>query len=174
MNETDIGNYRITVDRGSLTITHHENSDATIDLNAREVEVLVEWIAEHGGDSEDRRLAFRLPIQDSSQLKTVIHLNDSDVVVNARSISLSGIYVELPPEFAGEMQTEMQVEVSLKLDSSTVRLSAVVRRCDLRSCGLFFPSNLKSGEPVPPANYLGMVMELQRRWLADCLHLSDE
>jgi hypothetical protein len=166
MAATNIGDLRVTFERGVLTITPHGRSESAITLDEDGVEKLIDLVCGHDESESNQRQAFRVSLWDSSGLTTTVRHGECEIEATPKSISLSGVFVELPDPPGIELPVGAQVEVTLELDTDHETLEAIVRRRHDSGCGLFFPASMKDEELDPPATLARIVMTLQRRWLA--------
>ena len=166
MPETSIDDFRVTFERGVLTITPHDRPDSAVTLNEDGVEKLINLVCGHDESESNRRQTFRVSLWDSSGLTTTVRFGERDIEVIPTSVSLSGVFVELPDPLETELYVGREVEVTLDLDTENETLEAIVRRRRGSGCGLFFPASMKHEELDPPAGLARIVMSLQRRWLA--------
>ena len=166
MAETNIGDVRVTFERGVLTISHRDRSESTITLDEDGVEKLIDLVCGHDESESNRRHAFRVSLWNSCGLMTTVHHGECEFEAIPTSISLSGVFVELPEPLEFELSVGAQVDVTLDLDTDRETLEAIVRRRRGSGCGLFFPASMKDEELDPPATLARIVMNLQRRWLA--------
>lgn len=166
MAETNIGDVRVTFERGVLTITRLDRSESTITLDEDGVEKLIDLVCGHDEAESNRRQTFRVSLWDSCGLTTTVRHGECEIEAIPTSISLSGVFVDLPEPLEFELSVGTQVEVTLDLDTDHETLEAIVRRRRGSGCGLFFPASMSDEELDPPATFARIVMNLQRRWLA--------
>jgi len=166
MAETSIGDFRVAFERGVLTITHHDRPESAVTMNEDGVEKLIDLVCGHDESDSNQRQAFRVSLWDSCGLTTTVHHGGCEIEAIPTSISLSGVFVELPEPLEVGLSVGAQVDVTLDLDTDHETLVSIVRRRRGSGCGLFFPASMKDEELNPPATLARIVKNLQRRWLA--------
>ena len=115
---------------------------------------------------DKRRIAFRVPVTDDSQLKVWVKTPDGQTWMPAtRNLSVAGMLIEFDPDAAPRLAPGDSIEVFLQLPDNEIRLQANVMRSAGDSYGLSFPGSIRGGMLEPPPALEAIVRAIdQRRW----------
>jgi len=161
-----IGEVHVTFDGDTLTITQRDQPDVNLSLSAAEVKELIDFVTSFAGSGFNRRQTFRVPLRDSGDLSVQIRRNEKEVSATATDIGLTGIFVEQRRDAWLDLSLDDDVEVIIEFEGQAHTYHGVVRRRQDNGYGLFFPESIRGEHVDPPPHLLEIVMELQRRWMA--------
>lgn len=163
MAELTIGPLKFRSQGNSLIIQALQDPKLNAGLAANEVHELIEFLIALTSNELNRRQSFRVPLSVTSGLRVTLHKGGKSLKVEPKNISLTGLLVGFQSEETLDLKIGSQVRVSLEFEGKSLEYTSVVCRQLEDSCGLFFPESLTGEEIEPPAPYLNLVMELQRR-----------
>ncbi len=166
MAEIAIGDIQLHSDGNTLTISGRNQPDMTVCLNASEIEQLLNFVSSLAGTGSRRRQSFRVPLNESSGLKVRILTEGRLVEVIPTSLSLTGVFVVVPPNEWIDLAQGDILEVILEFENETHTYHGSVRRREVNGYGLLFTESMNGRQIEPPPDISRIVMELQRRWMA--------
>lgn len=166
MAKVTIGDVIVTADRGALSFTRRGQPTPVVRLDAGEAGKLMDFLRSHVATELNQRSAFRVPMWPASGLSATLHKGKRAYAVRPRDISLTGMSFEFTSADAPELPSDATVEITLAFEGDTLTLPAVVRRREANEYGVFFPQSIRNEELDPPWLLVGIVMELQRRFVA--------
>ena len=167
MAEFEIGDVKISVDGSGLTLSPHDRPDLKIQFDQGGVSELLDLLRISAQHIFSQRHGFRVPIRSSVALVTTLRIERESIVVTARNVSLTGIFVELPPDAARDWPLDLEVEVMLEFEGREVTTPGIVRRREPDGYGIFFPESVRGEELNPPPALVRLVSRLEARWLAE-------
>ncbi len=113
--------------------------------------------------SGDRRMAWRVPVDDKCGLRAEVRTQDDNAwVVRVVDISGTGMMIEFPKGSAPHFEVGALLDVELRLDNHIARLAGLARRRSGRRWGVFFPDVLKQGR-VQPLQSLRLIVDRLER-----------
>jgi len=171
MLNTTIGTVTARMELGTLILTDSRRPDAEIRLEGDGPRALAEFLAYSPGRGANDRQAFRVPLATSSGL--LVRLSGPQAVpVVAVSISVTGMF--LAPAAGGTLDFAIgrELELQLEFEQRTLDLHGLVCRLDRTGCGLLFRESFRGEELDPPPALSRIVMELQRRAVANRVEVA--
>lgn len=172
MLTTSIGSVQASLDGGLLTLTDGATGGGPIRLDADGMQALVDFLVSAPARESNIRQAYRVAVRPMSGLtaRLQVGLAASDVV--PISISVLGIFIGPLPGTKLSLSMDQEVVLSLEFEGRGLTLRGIVCRQDSTGCGLLFPGSLKGEELDPPPLLSRIVMELQRRAVAERLQIA--
>ncbi len=166
IKEITIGEIHLKSDGSTLTIARLNQPNITLNIDAKGVEELIDFVTSLTETKFNRRRNFRVPLWDSSGLSVQIRKDEKQLSATPKDISVIGIFVELRPDDWLDLKQDDDLEVILEFEGETQTYRAVVRRCEDNGYGLLFPESMKGNQINPPTELKRIVMKLQCHWLA--------
>lgn len=164
--EATIGDLRLVSDGQKLTITFRYQPDMTVSLDRLAIDELIDYVGGLAVDEFNRRQTFRVPVWDSCGLSAQLCLGTKLLAVRATNLSLTGIFVELPPEDWVDLKVHDRLDIALRFEGRSGTYRVEVRRREGNGYGLFFLDSMRAEQIDSLPDITHVVMELQRRWLA--------
>ncbi len=166
MPEITISNVHLVSDDEFLTIIRLDQPDVRISLDSAGVKELINFVTSHAGSELDRRRTFRVTVWDNSGLTVRLRSGGNECPATPTDISLTGIFVKLCPADWIDLALDDELEAILEFGGRTQTYRVLVRRSQANGYGLLFADSLAGEQINPPPGVTGIVMELQRRWVA--------
>lgn len=166
MKEINIGDLHASFDGQALTLGRNNPKSLYATLDAEGIEALHRFLTAAMAGRSNQRQSFRLGQPALKDLKVRLGIDDLWRTVLARDLSVTGLSVLWMDDEALELPHMSEIDVSLTLEGNTIMQPALVRRCDAKGLGLFFPEAMRGEHIDPPAELVALVLDLQRRNLA--------
>ena len=172
MADITIGDVKFRSDGRTLTITPRDQPDKAISLDRNAFEKLLDFVNTlvQSEYSYNRRQAFRVPLWEACGLKVEICTGDAKFLTRPTDVSLTGIFVEFRPEDPVSLRVNDLVDVVMTFEGHTDTFRGIVKRVERHGAGLFFARSMHAEQMSPPPEITGLVMELQRQWIARNWH----
>ena len=113
-----------------------------------------------------RRKAFRVPLRVARDLSAVLEYQEISSIVKPVNISLTGILVGFDKDDAYDLPIGSEVNLTLKFQSETAKISGKIVRRDGNRYGIFFLNSSAGGNDLhAPGSLRKMVRKLERDWI---------
>ncbi len=172
MLSTTIGSVRARLEGGTLTLTETAAPGSPVCFHGEEIQTLVDFLVSAPARESNIRQAYRVAVRPTSGLVARIQAGTESTDVIATSISVLGPFVGPLPGSKLTLSMDQEVLLSLEFEGRGLTLRGIVCRQDSTGCGLLFPESLKGEELDPPQLLSRIVMELQRRVVAERLQVA--
>lgn len=172
MLSTSIGPVQAILDGGILTLTDTATSGGPVRLDGEGMQALVDFLISAPARESNIRQAYRVAVRPSSGLAARLHAGPAAMNVVPGSISVLGIFLSPSPGTKLELSMDQEVVLSLEFEGQGLTLRGLVCRQDNTGSGLLFPDSLNGEELDPPPLLSRIVMELQRRAVAERLEIA--
>lgn len=172
MLRASFGTVQASLDGGLLTLTDAAAPGGQIRLDAEGMQSLVDFLVSAPARESNIRQAYRVAVRPTSGLTAGLHTGTTEIEAAPASISVLGIFLTPPAGTKLDLAMDQEVRLSLEFEGQKLTLRGVVCRQDSTGCGLLFPDSLKGEELDPPPLLSRIVMELQRRAVAERLQIA--
>ena len=165
MDEVTVGNVVISCDNHRLTFKSREDPRRQVTISAASLPDVLYFLQSVNPSGSDQRVAFRVPLDRKSALRTTLGVGSLRLPVLAVDISLSGMLVEMPTSLH-ELTIGSSVEITLELDMKSATLGGTVKRRIENRYGIIFADCQMEGDLDPPGSLMVIFRALERTWLA--------
>ncbi len=124
--------------------------------------------------TSNQRDAYRVQLTGSSGLRVTVTAAERDWQVAPLNVSLTGVSLRVRPGRALQLSLGDEIELTLEFEGDTVTLDGMVCQQLKTMCGVQFVDSLQRKLTRPPAILAKMVMELQRRRVANRVEVRRE
>ncbi len=165
LDSTRIGSMTAEFDGQTLTLVPPTGECNLVSLSMNQVYELYEFVSKFNRDKNCKRMAFRVPLFDSSLLSVQATFGLKILDVTPINISMTGVLVSVSDPVPNIALGD-QVNLAMTGQKNSLRLAGEIRSIRDRFVGIFFVDSVDGRELNPPPALSAMIMNLQREWLA--------